>query len=93
MKLKAFKFQEPGTVRIYALRRDLPARILLVRDKRGLDEGWKDLLEFWAYDKPRPETVRIWAGFRDDPKRGIIVKGNREGMEKWEEKCEFWVPV
>lgn len=92
LDFKVFKFDEPGTIKIFVSECLWPHRVMVDRKQCCL-EGWKERLVFNAYGRPRPRTDLIWIGYRGDPDRCIFVKGNgAEPVEDWERRLEFWVP-
>lgn len=93
LEFKAFKFHEPGLIRVIILETTKPPGRVMVTTEATIPEGWKHRMEFFAYDRPRPGTYLIWVAYRGDPDRCLLMKGQREDvLEGWERKLEFWVP-
>lgn len=95
LELKVFKYQEPGTSKVYVMESttDTSRHRILVCLRELTFERWKTRMAFYAYLQPRPGTDMIWVGQRTDPDRYILVKGgSAELMPGWTRGFEFWVP-
>lgn len=93
--INAFKFEEPGTFKVtvqMAKASGGGTQILANREPCSKD-GWKFLLEFYAYGEQRPGTHAIWVAYNSTPERCIFLKGGRtDVLPGWERTFEFWVP-
>lgn len=94
LDFQVFRFEEPGTIKLYVVEStNSTYRVLVNREPWAL-EGWKRRLEFHAYGQPRPGTQAVWVGYCGNPDRCIFVKGGRgEQISGWDRRLEFWVPT
>lgn len=92
---KVFKFEEPGTFKVIlkmATTATGATHVLANREPCSKD-GWKYLLQFYAYSEQRPGTDAIWVAYHSTPERCIFLKGDRTDIfPGWERTFEFWVP-